>query len=81
MQTFPEQDNYQRPRTPYAVNCVETFGVRPTGCGLVYLTEEEYHLQMRMADYTWRCPICNGTAHWNDDNFEDFLPEENNEPI
>lgn len=63
---FPTKDKHGRERTAYAVICEEE-------CGLVYLTKEEYRLQMNAANRTWRCQICRSGAYWSDDNYESFL--------
>jgi len=37
---------------------------------LVVLTPEEYLAQMSQPDVLWKCPICNTTADWSDENYE-----------
>jgi hypothetical protein len=59
-----------RPKTNWAVICRGPYDMPEVeGCGRVYLSEEEYDLQMHpsMADKTWRCPEC-GCECWPDDN-------------
>lgn len=51
--------------TPFAVNCREHH--------LVFLTYVEYYCQMNDADSEWRCPRCNSTAIWDDDNYEEWV--------
>lgn len=67
---YPDKDAWDRPRTPYAVNCLGPFDIENAGHGLVYLTEDEYMRQISAPDKTWRCPICRYDAEWDDDNFE-----------
>lgn len=55
-------------KTPYAVDC-------EGGCGKSYLSEEEYDRQMSNIDARWKCPKCGGEAWFDDDNYEDSLPE------
>lgn len=62
-----ERDNTKDP-TDYAVMCDE-------GCGLVFLTEQQYIHQMERPDSLWRCPKCGGGAEWDDDCRETNPPE------
>ena len=55
---FPAEDVYGTKRTPYAIVCEGPFDIPNSGCGLVYLTEEQYNRQMMYPDRTWRCPHC-----------------------
>lgn len=66
----PDKDAWGRKRTPYAVNCLGPFDIENAGHGLVYLTDEEYELQLLASGRGWRCPICNYDAEWDDSNFE-----------
>lgn len=69
--TYPDQDQYGRSRTPYAIYCPEGPLEGYPGCGLVYLTKAEYDFQMSRPDATWRCPVCGMyPARWDDDNYE-----------
>lgn len=46
--------------TAYRIICVDN-GMdddHPTGCGPVFLTQDEYRRQMMDADRGWRCPRC-----------------------
>ena len=59
--------------TAYAVNCTDPFGLgEGTGCGLVYMTTQEYGRQLLKPDRTWRCPSCGGEAFFDDENYESF---------
>ena len=60
-----------RERTPWAVRC--------TDHGSVYLTEEEYDVQMDHPDSLWRCPLCMGLAEWDTDNYESFYIDDEDE--
>lgn len=62
---YPAVDLWNHPRTPYAVYC-------HAGHGLVYLTEEQYDVQMEHADDLWSCPVCGHDAGWDDENYEQF---------
>ena len=74
---FPKKDKYQRPRTPYAIHCVNSPLGEIPGCGLVYLTKKEYNFQLSRPSKTWRCPICGMyDAQWDDNNYEEFLEKE-----
>jgi hypothetical protein len=59
--------NGKRAVSPWAVICREH--------GLVYLTHEEYVLQMMAADSLWVCPICQRFAHWSDETWEEAQDE------
>lgn len=52
-------------RTPWAVRCVRH--------GLVFLTSHEYRAQMLQADALWTCPICQGRAEWDDNNWDEYM--------
>lgn len=52
-------------RSPYKVHCPKHGGV--------YLTYEEYMLQLIRADETWHCPACGTAAVWDDDNYEEMM--------
>jgi hypothetical protein len=56
--------------TPWAVICrrqeEDEGGLRP-GCGTVGLTQYEYLRQLSNPDATWRCPLCDYEAEWDDD--------------
>jgi hypothetical protein len=69
---YPALDAHGRKRTPYAVHCEGPWDLPGGGCGLVYLTENEYERQMFAPSKTWRCPICKYEAQWSDKNFETF---------
>lgn len=47
--------------TPYAVRC-------RYGCGLQFLTHDDYVAQMCRPDSLWRCPSCGDDASWDDDS-------------
>ena len=52
-----------RPKaTPWAVICVQH--------GQVFLTEDEYSLQLLEADLGWFCPLCERAAEFDDENFD-----------
>lgn len=73
---YPITDEFGRPRTPWAIRCHPNQPSR-LGCGLVYLTEQEYDSQMSCPDDRWRCPVCGTSpADWDDDNYEQFMEEE-----
>jgi hypothetical protein len=55
-------------RTPYAVLCDDH--------GQQFLTEEQYDHQMNRPDSLWRCPRCEESAHWDDDEYDAALDEE-----
>lgn len=48
--------------TRYAIICSEH--------GQVFLTREEYDLEMRNPDSRWTCPHCKRVAQFDDDNYE-----------
>ena len=66
--------------TQYAVVCLGTS--RPEGAnpcnngGLLYLTEQEYDRQRNNPTDLWRCPRCGGLADWDDDNYENYLNDD-----
>lgn len=64
---YPDQDAHGRPRTAWAVQCNE-YG--EGGCGLVYLTEQEYDQQRQTYGAKWRCPVCGAAAWWDDENLD-----------
>ena len=72
-----ERDNSQDP-TPYAVYCMgHDYGVGiDPGCGLVFLTDEQYGQQLAMPNYTWRCSNCGHEASWDDDCRETNPPND-----
>lgn len=72
MSQFPTTDSHGRPRTPYGVRCLGPWDIPGHGCGLVYLTEEEYLRQLSAAEKTWRCPLCRYEAEWDDLNYEEM---------
>jgi hypothetical protein len=74
MKNYPKMDKNNRARTPWAVNC---FGDDGPGHGLVYLTSDEYALQLSRPDAQWRCPICGMVAEWDDDNHDDWYARVN----
>jgi hypothetical protein len=77
--TYPKKDQYGRPRTPYAIYCTSGPLEGYSGCGLVYLTDNEYNQQMMRPNATWRCPICGMyPARWDDDNYEQFGENDDN---
>jgi predicted RNA-binding Zn-ribbon protein involved in translation (DUF1610 family) len=57
-------DQAAKPEKKYAVDCDD--------CGLVYLTEAQYEMQMSHPNNTWRCPKCGQEAWWNDGVYEGF---------
>ena len=67
---YPATDTHGRPRTPWAVHCEGPFDMPGYGCGLVYLTKQEYDRQMDAPDSLWKCPLCRYSAQWDDDNYE-----------
>lgn len=70
---------YKRPPTAYAVFCKKSIATLD-GCedrcshlsldGAIFLTEEEYELQMNNPDDAWTCPVCGGSADWDDYNYD-----------
>lgn len=54
--------------TPWAVRCPEH--------GQVYLTSHEYRRQLARADVRWWCPICGLVCDWDDDNYEEWLEQQ-----
>ena len=73
MSKFPVKDAGGQSRTPYAVHCLGPWDMPGGGCGLVYLTEEQYNRQMARPDYKWRCPHCRYEADWSDDNYDEMI--------
>jgi hypothetical protein len=67
------RDGYGEVRTPYAVFCDGPDYTIAPGCGLVYMTEQQYEAQMSRPDALWRCPRCNGDARFDDENYEESL--------
>ncbi len=51
--------------TRYAVICLTH--------GRVFLSREEYNLQMRAVSSHWKCPRCNATCEFDDDNYDDGI--------
>lgn len=43
--------------------------------GQVFLTVEEYSIQMGLYDQLWSCPICGNFAEWDDDNYDEYWEE------
>lgn len=77
---YPEQDQYGRPRTPYAIWCPEGPLDGYPGCGLVYLTQVEYYNQLGRPDSVWVCPICHmRPVRWDDENYSQMLDREQEE--
>ena len=37
------------------------------------LTMESYNIQMMNPDAFWKCPVCRGTADWNDECLDDMF--------
>ena len=53
--------------TPYAVACAN-------GCNdgePIFITEDEYHRQMKLPGKLWKCPRCGFRASWDDDIYEE----------
>lgn len=76
MSEFPAVDSHGRPRTAFAVICTGPWDMPGHGCGLVYLTEDEYDRQMSAPSKTWRCPLCRYDADWSDENYEGFYGDQ-----
>lgn len=51
-------------------------GVICRECGHVGLLHEEYMQQMMAADSRWFCPLCHGSAEWDDERYDNAQPEE-----
>jgi uncharacterized protein with PIN domain len=51
--------------TPWAVICHRH--------GRVYLTQQQYDVQMNKPDSFWLCPVCGDVAGWDDDNYEKHM--------
>lgn len=68
----------RNPNSPYGVVCADD-------CGPQGLTKQEYNRQMDKPSSLWVCPVCRGTASWDDDRYEkaEETPELNlpNEPL
>lgn len=65
---FQPRDNSKDP-TPYAIYCGQgDIEANEHGCGLVFLTEEQYRIQLGNSDYPWKCPKCLSCAEWDDDS-------------
>lgn len=52
------------------------FGIICRTCGPVQITEADYERQMNFPDAKWRCPLCRGSAEWDEDCLETNPPEE-----
>ena len=52
-------------RSPYAVICRIH--------GQQFLTPKEYIRQLERPDELWECPVCKGTAQFDDANFEHYV--------
>jgi hypothetical protein len=50
--------------SPYAVICLRH--------GQQFLTRQQYMAQMMHSNSKWSCPVCNDTAEWDDDNFDNY---------
>jgi hypothetical protein len=46
------------------------------GPTLVFLTCDNYIVQLEAANYRWKCPICGSTASWDDHCRETDPPDE-----
>lgn len=55
--------------SPYAVICNDK-------CGQALISQEEYDRQMDKPDSFWQCPLCKGSAEWDDAHFEKHMMEE-----
>ena len=74
MKDFPEHDKRGVERTPWAVDCRDrvihnSFAEdddREPGCGLSYLTEDEYEWQCGEGSSLFYCPICGEVAEFVD---------------
>lgn len=70
------RDNANDP-TPYAVICHGDPDVGHSGCGLQFLSEEQYSQQLENPDRPWRCPKCHfGETQWDEDCQETNRQEE-----
>jgi hypothetical protein len=54
--------------TPWATKCVGDNIM--AGCGVVYMTKDEYTRQLSNPDSTWRCSNCGCEAAWSDFVFQ-----------
>lgn len=64
---YVPRDNSKDP-TPWAILCgIGELEPSQDGCGLVFLTYEQYLAQLRNPDYPWKCPQCGCCAEWDDD--------------
>lgn len=59
--------------TPYRVHCHDP---HCEGFNGAFLTRKEYMIQMENADSRWKCPICNCSASWDNDSYEDHIRAE-----
>lgn len=62
--------------TPWAVICLGDAHPQGYQCNegkSIFLTEEFYHYQMAHPDYLWQCPLCQGNADWDDDNYKKHM--------
>jgi len=70
------RDNTNDP-TPYAVVCFGDPDMDHPGCGLQFLSEEQYSAQLANPDRPWRCPSCGfGATVWDEECQETNRPEE-----
>lgn len=72
------RDNRNDP-TDFAVFCSgDVVDIIPSAapCGLVFLDEKEYKLQLEESNDTWQCPHCGSTAEWDDDCRSTNPPED-----
>jgi hypothetical protein len=60
-------DESERPKTPYSIVCHTH--------ERVFLTREEYALQMTCSDHDWICPICALPVWFDNDFYEETISE------
>lgn len=61
------RDNSGDP-TPYAVICYGDPDADHAGCGLQFLSEEQYGQQLENPDRPWMCPKCDsGQTQWDEE--------------
>lgn len=78
--TYETRDNSKDP-TPYAILCGDgSLEPGQHGCGLVFLTEIQYLIQLRNPDSPWKCPECGCCAEWDDNSQASNPPEDGAEP-
>ena len=58
-------------RTPWAIICPND--------GQVFLTREQYDLQMNRANARWKCPHCLSICEFDDENYDRRGLEEDQE--